>query len=46
VVEPYLLQSGFLIRTSAGRRATYKAFEHLNLERVRGASPQPQLPLE
>jgi Holliday junction DNA helicase RuvB len=46
VVEPYLLQSGFLTRTSAGRRATYQAFEHLNLERVRGAGPQPELPLE
>jgi Holliday junction DNA helicase RuvB len=46
VVEPYLLQSGFLTRTSAGRRATYKAFEHLNLEQVRGAGPQPELPLE
>ena len=46
VVEPYLLQAGFLTRTSAGRRATYKAFEHLNLERVRGSSPQPELPLE
>ena len=46
VVEPYLLQAGFLIRTSTGRRATYKAFEHLNLERVRGSSDQPQLPLE
>ncbi|HLH23521.1 MAG TPA: Holliday junction branch migration DNA helicase RuvB [Chloroflexota bacterium] len=33
VVEPYLLQEGFLIRTSTGRKATYKAYEHLRLRR-------------
>jgi len=31
VVEPYLLQQGFLSRTRQGRRATPKAFEHLGL---------------
>jgi Holliday junction DNA helicase RuvB len=31
VVEPYLLQLGFLERTSQGRLATEKAYEHLNL---------------
>lgn len=45
VVEPYLLQEGFLIRTSNGRRATFKAYQHLNLEQ--SARPaQGQLPLE
>jgi len=31
VVEPYLLKSGFIIRTSAGRRTTEAAREHLAL---------------
>jgi Holliday junction DNA helicase RuvB len=31
VVEPYLLQLGFLERTSQGRLATEKACEHLGL---------------
>jgi len=29
VVEPYLLQVGFLERTARGRMATKKAYEHL-----------------
>jgi holliday junction DNA helicase RuvB len=33
VVEPYLLQEGFIIRTSTGRKATYKAYQHLRLGR-------------
>ncbi|HEY7066891.1 MAG TPA: Holliday junction branch migration DNA helicase RuvB [Chloroflexota bacterium] len=33
VVEPYLLQEGFLIRTSTGRKATYKAYQQLQLRR-------------
>ncbi|RME05544.1 MAG: Holliday junction branch migration DNA helicase RuvB [Anaerolineae bacterium] len=32
VVEPYLMQLGFLERTSQGRVATPKAYEHLGLE--------------
>ncbi len=32
VVEPYLLQLGFLDRTSQGRMATAAAYEHLGLE--------------
>ncbi len=31
VVEPYLLKSGFLIRTSHGRKVTEKAYSHLNI---------------
>jgi len=31
VIEPYLLQLGFLERTSQGRQATQKAYEHLGL---------------
>jgi Holliday junction DNA helicase RuvB len=32
VVEPYLLQLGFLDRTPQGRMATKSAYEHLGLE--------------
>jgi Holliday junction DNA helicase RuvB len=31
VVEPFLLKSGFIIRTSQGRKATEKACNHLNI---------------
>ncbi len=31
VVEPFLLKSGFIIRTSQGRKASERAFHHLNL---------------
>ncbi|MEW6569351.1 MAG: Holliday junction branch migration DNA helicase RuvB [Chloroflexota bacterium] len=42
VVEPYLLQLGFIDRTSQGRVATPKAYEHLGLPLP--AAPQPRLP--
>ena len=32
VVEPFLLQIGFVVRTRQGRTATQKAYEHMNLE--------------
>jgi Holliday junction DNA helicase RuvB len=32
VIEPYLLQTGFVTRTRQGRRATKQAYEHLNLK--------------
>lgn len=35
VVEPFLLQQGFLQRTPRGRLATSQAFEHLNVEKTR-----------
>jgi Holliday junction DNA helicase RuvB len=41
VVEPYLLQLGFLDRTPRGRVATRRAYEHLGIEYVE--SPQPNL---
>jgi Holliday junction DNA helicase RuvB len=31
VIEPYLLKTGFVIRTSQGRRATDKAYTHLHI---------------
>ena len=33
VYEPYLLQNGFLKRTSRGRIVTDKAYKHLNIEK-------------
>ena len=41
VVEPYLLQLGFLDRTPRGRVATRRAYEHLNLPYEE--PPQPSL---
>jgi len=32
VVEPYLIQQGFLVRTARGRMATAKAYAHLGLQ--------------
>ena len=44
VVEPYLLQQGFLIRTQAGRRATARSYAHLGIERPRSSgADQPPL---
>ena len=40
VVEPYLLQLGFLDRTPQGRVATKSAYEHLGLEYVEGEQPK------
>jgi Holliday junction DNA helicase RuvB len=31
VYEPYLLQQGFIARTSRGRMATDRAYEHLDI---------------
>jgi Holliday junction DNA helicase RuvB len=42
VVEPYLLQLGFIDRTPQGRVATPKAYQHLGL--TAPATPQPRLP--
>jgi Holliday junction DNA helicase RuvB len=40
VVEPYLLQLGFLDRTPRGRVATPRAYQHLGLT----PPPPPQQP--
>jgi len=40
MVEPYLLQIGFVIRTRKGRQATRKAYEHLGLP-YQEAEPTP-----
>jgi Holliday junction DNA helicase RuvB len=44
VVEPYLLQIGYLARTPGGRKATLAAYQHLHV--APGTSnPQPRLGL-
>jgi Holliday junction DNA helicase RuvB len=40
VVEPYLLQLGFLERTSQGRTATRLAYEHFGLSYVENGQPR------
>ena len=42
VVEPYLLQLGFLRRTAQGRIATERAYQHLDLPYI-GNNAQPSL---
>ena len=44
VIEPYLLQQGFIGRTPRGRVLTLKAFRHLGLAAPHSAK-EPQLPL-
>ncbi len=38
VIEPYLIQQGFLVRTARGRMATSKAYRHLGLKPSREVS--------
>jgi Holliday junction DNA helicase RuvB len=42
VVEPYLMQLGFMQRTAQGRVATREAYNHLGLEPPQ-QNPQPRL---
>jgi Holliday junction DNA helicase RuvB len=44
VVEPYLLQLGFIDRTPQGRVATRRAYEHLGYEPPADIQPQNRLP--
>ncbi|HET6435743.1 MAG TPA: Holliday junction branch migration DNA helicase RuvB [Xanthomonadaceae bacterium] len=37
VIEPYLIQQGYLVRTARGRMATPKAYRHLGLKPKAGA---------
>jgi Holliday junction DNA helicase RuvB len=43
VVEPYLLQLGFVIRTPRGRVARPAAYEHLGLTGPKRAADEPTL---
>ncbi|MDR1075337.1 MAG: Holliday junction branch migration DNA helicase RuvB [Xanthomonadaceae bacterium] len=41
VVEPFLIQQGFLIRTARGRMATHKTYQHLGLQPRSGGPGDP-----
>ncbi|MEO8366321.1 MAG: Holliday junction branch migration DNA helicase RuvB [Pseudoxanthomonas sp.] len=43
VIEPYLIQQGFLVRSARGRMATAKAYRHLGLKPLK---PAPETFLE
>ena len=43
VYEPYLLQNGFLKRTSRGRIVTEKAYKHLEIDKANGKNIEFQL---
>ncbi len=38
VIEPYLIQQGYIVRTARGRMATAKAYQHLGLKAPRRPS--------
>ena len=44
VIEPYLIQQGFIMRTARGRVATRNAYEHFGLAPP-ARDPLPELPL-
>ena len=43
IIEPYLLQIGFLNRTPRGRMATRRAYEHFGLEALMRQTGEPTL---
>ena len=43
VIEPYLIQQGFMMRTPRGRVATRQAWQHFGLEQPRDANAGPDL---
>jgi Holliday junction DNA helicase RuvB len=43
IIEPYLMQIGFLNRTSRGRMATRRAYEHLGMDSVLARNDHPTL---
>ena len=46
VLEPYLIQQGFMLRTPRGRMVTRNAYLHFGLPATAPASPAGNLPLE
>ncbi len=44
VIEPFLIQQGYLVRTPAGRVATPSAWRHLDLPPPGNKPPDPHLP--
>lgn len=43
VIEPYLIQQGFLVRTARGRMATKRTWQHLGLKAPAGSEATPEL---
>jgi len=43
VIEPYLIQQGFLMRTPRGRVLTDQAFHHIGLQVIRPPTVQFEL---
>ena len=43
VYEPYLIQQGFIMRTSRGRTATRLTYEHFGLKAPKGNESTPDL---
>ncbi|MFV0276301.1 MAG: Holliday junction branch migration DNA helicase RuvB [Parahaliea sp.] len=46
VLEPYLIQQGFMVRTPRGRMATRSAYLHFGLPAPRGGETAPNLSLD
>jgi Holliday junction DNA helicase RuvB len=46
VLEPFLIQQGYMIRTPRGRMATRNAYLHFGLPQPSVASADPNLPLD
>ncbi|MCP4408921.1 MAG: Holliday junction branch migration DNA helicase RuvB [Gammaproteobacteria bacterium] len=44
VIEPFLIQQGFMMRTSRGRVATLKAYRHLGLPAPQEVAPSSAIP--
>ncbi|SDF96918.1 Holliday junction DNA helicase subunit RuvB [Onishia taeanensis] len=46
VIEPYLIQQGFMMRTARGRVVTRQAYLHFGLSRDDGMSPDESTPMQ
>jgi Holliday junction DNA helicase RuvB len=46
VLEPYLIQQGYLVRTARGRMVTGNAYRHFGLKPPRRETPQAGLPFD
>jgi Holliday junction DNA helicase RuvB len=44
VIEPYLIQQGYMVRTSRGRLATNLAYGHFGLEPPQSSASMPDIP--
>ena len=44
VIEPYLIQQGYMVRTSRGRVATNLAYGHFGLQVPQSSAPTPDIP--